>query len=142
MLFGSVYIWLWKQTPKHHLPYVHDEVAAFKQAREQHKLVMIDFSADWCNPCHAMERAFGTDDIYDAITKNFVPLKFDVTETNDLNDALKAKYKAQTLPAVLFIDPDTGKVYQRIRGELEPDKMLEVIKSAAARDVSLKKQGC
>jgi hypothetical protein len=43
---------------------------------------------------------------------------------------------------VLFLDPVTGKVYQRIESELEADKMLDVIKAAAARDVSLKKQGC
>ena len=32
-------------TPKHHLPWIHDETAAFAQAAREHKGVMIDFSA-------------------------------------------------------------------------------------------------
>jgi hypothetical protein len=47
-----------------------------------------------------------------------------------------------TLPSVLFIDPDSHVVYQRIRKELDADKMLKVIEAAAARQVSLKHPGC
>ena len=89
-----------------------------------------------------MERTFGTDDVYAAITDNFIPLKFDVTEQSDANDALKARYQSMTLPSVLFVDPTDGTVYQRIRSEIEPEAMLKVIEAAAARQVKLKSGGC
>src|SRR3569833_377205 len=142
VLAGAVGIWLWKQAPKHHVAWVTDEVAAFKQAKAEHKLVMIDFAAGWCNPCHAMERTFGTDDVYAEITKDFVPLKMDVTEQSDANDAKKMKYDSMTLPSVLFVDPADGTVYQRIRKEMEGKEMLEVMEAAAARLVTLKACGC
>jgi len=142
VLAGAVGIWLWKQAPKHHVEWVTDEVAAFKQAKAENKLVMIDFAAGWCNPCHAMERTFGTDDVYAEITKDFVPLKMDVTEQSDANDAKKMKYDSMTLPSVLFVDPADGTVYQRIRKEMEGKEMLEVMEAAAARRVTLKAGGC
>jgi thiol:disulfide interchange protein DsbD len=139
---GAVAIWLWRQAPKHQVTWQTDEVSARNQAKAEHKLLMIDFSASWCNPCHAMERTFGTDAVYAAITKDFVPLKFDVTEQSEVNDALKANYNSMTLPSVLFVDPIDGTVYQRIRSEIEPDAMLKVIEAAAARQVKLKNGGC
>ena len=90
-----------------------------------------------------MERTFGTEDVYAAITKDFIPLKFDVSDLDsEANDKVKARYDSMTLPSVLFIDPDSHVVYQRIRKELDPDKMLNVIQAAAARQVSLKHAGC
>lgn len=141
-LAGLTIGWLWYQAPKEKLPYVTDEATAYKLAAEQHKLIMIDFSADWCNPCHAMEKTFGRPDIYDAITKSFIPLKIDVTDTdNAANRALQAKYKSQTLPSVVFLDPD-GTILQRIRKETEADEMLVVIQAAVAHQVTLKRAGC
>ncbi|MEO8846790.1 MAG: cytochrome c biogenesis protein CcdA [Kofleriaceae bacterium] len=142
VLSGAVAIWLWRQAPKQHVTWQTNEVAARNQAKAQHKLLMIDFSAAWCNPCHAMERTFGTDDVYAAITKDFIPLKFDVTEQSDFNDALKARFSSMTLPSVLFVDPTDGTIYQRIRSEVEPDTMLKVIEAAAAHQVKLKTGGC
>jgi thiol:disulfide interchange protein len=142
VLGGAVTLWLVRQAPKQKLPYEHDETAAFAKARNEHKLLMIDFSADWCNPCHALERGFGTDDVYAAITKDFVPLKMDMTKDSDENQAIKDKYKAPTLPAVLFLDPSTGEVFQRIDRELEPDQILEVVKKAATHHVGLDRTGC
>ncbi|MEP6861676.1 MAG: cytochrome c biogenesis protein CcdA [Deltaproteobacteria bacterium] len=142
VLAGAVGIWLWKQAPKHHVEWVTNEVAAFQQAKAEHKLVMIDFSAGWCNPCHAMERTFGTDDVYAAITKDFIPLKIDVTEQSDANEARKTKYDSMTLPSVLFVDPTDGTVYQRIRKEIEPKDMVDVLEAAAARRVTVKRSGC
>lgn len=139
---GGVGVWMWKLAPRHHLPYLTDEAAAFEKARSEGKLVMIDFSADWCAPCQAMERTFGTNDVYSALTANFVPLKFDVTKDTDSNNEKKTRYKAETLPAVLFVNPVNGAVLQRIRKETEADELLEIIRKAASRQVTLNRKSC
>jgi thioredoxin:protein disulfide reductase len=142
VVVGCTGAWLWHQAPKHTLPYETDEMTAIKRARAEHKLLMIDFSANWCNPCHDMERTFGTDDVYAALTKDFIPLKFDVSDGTEADNKVQVRYDSTTLPSVLFIDPDSHVVYQRIRKELDADKMLKVIEAAAARQVSLKHPGC
>jgi len=142
VLSGAVAIWLWRQAPKHQVTWETDEAGAIAKARSEHKLLMIDFSASWCNPCHAMERTFGTDDVYAAITHDFVPLKFEVTKQSDINDALKLKYDSLTLPSVIFMDPNDGTVLQRILTEVDGDEMLKVVRSAAARQTTLERVGC
>ena len=126
LLAGAIGVWCWWLAPKQHLPWIHDEAAAFAQARSQHKGVMIDFSAEWCNPCQEMERTFGDDDVYKTITGSFVPLKFDVTEGTDADLERKARYGAATLPSVLFVSTD-GTVLARISEKIEPDDMLQIL---------------
>src|SRR3954470_19386047 len=79
VIAGAFAAWSYTLTPRHKLPYLTDEAAAFAQARAEGKGVMIDFSATWCVPCSELELTFGDADIYEQITKNFVPLKFDVS---------------------------------------------------------------
>ncbi|MFT3693703.1 MAG: cytochrome c biogenesis protein CcdA [Kofleriaceae bacterium] len=135
VLAGAVGVWLWRQAPKHQVAWEHDQVAAFSRAKSEHKLVMVDFSAEWCNPCHAMERTFGENDVYDALSQDFVPLKIDVTEESEATDKLKAAYKATTLPTILFIDPVDGTVFQHVKTELDDTALLHVMKDALAKTV-------
>jgi thioredoxin:protein disulfide reductase len=130
MVLGLFAAWDWWVVPKRHLPWVHDEVAAFERAKAEGKGVMIDFGATWCIPCDELERTFGDDDVYEAVMKSFVPLKFDVTEDTDANDALRARYGAVTLPSVIFLDTK-GRVLARVKKYLEPDRMLRVVRPAA-----------
>ncbi|HWO25585.1 MAG TPA: cytochrome c biogenesis protein CcdA [Kofleriaceae bacterium] len=129
MVAGLFAAWDWWVVPKRHLPWIHDEAAAFERARAEGKGVMIDFGATWCIPCDELERTFGDDDVYEAVTKSFVPLKFDVTEDTAANDKLRERYGAQTLPSVIFLDTK-GHVLTRVKKYLEPDKMLRVVRPA------------
>ena len=129
---GAYAAWDWKKTPTKHLPWVTDEVAAFERARAEGKGVMVDFSATWCGPCEELELTFGDDDVYDVITENFVPLKFDVTEGNEVDEERKARYKAGTLPAVVFVDAE-GNRLAHIKRMMEADEMLRIVRPAVGK---------
>ncbi len=131
-LAGALGVWFWMLTPKHHLPWIHDEAAAFAKANAEGKGVMVDFSATWCNPCEELELTFGDDEVYEAITSHFVPLKFDVTEASDENLERRGRYKADTLPSVVFMGPD-GTVLGRVNKMIEPDAMMKIVGPAAKK---------
>jgi thiol:disulfide interchange protein len=132
LVLGGVFgAWAWSLAPKHHVPWVYDdEAGAFAKARTEKKGVMIDFGATWCTPCAKIEQTFGTDDVYSAIMKDFVPLKFDVSEDNAKNSERRERYDAGTLPSVIFIGTD-GTLLGKIDREMEADEMLEVLTPAA-----------
>jgi thioredoxin:protein disulfide reductase len=133
VLAGAFSVWGWTLAPKHHLPWIRgDEAGAFAAARTAHKGVMVDFSATWCNPCEALEKTFGSDETYPMIIENFVPLKFDVSELNDSNQLIRDKYGATTLPSVIFMDSE-GRVLGRVREEIDPDELVEVLTPAIAK---------
>jgi thiol:disulfide interchange protein len=90
---------------------------------------MVDFAASWCVPCGELELTFGGDDVYDLITKNFVPLKFDVSDSTAINAERQARYKAGTLPAVVYLSTD-GHTVSRVDHMMEPDEMQALIKPA------------
>jgi thiol:disulfide interchange protein DsbD len=138
VLAGATGVWMWKMTPKHRLPWIYDEKIAFERARAEHKGVMVDFSATWCNPCEEMELTFGDDDVYAEITSHFVPLKFDVSSSSDENFDRRSRYSAETLPAVVFMGVDMS-VLGRVRKMTEPDDMLKLVTTAShkAREISL-----
>jgi thiol:disulfide interchange protein DsbD len=130
---GAYAAWDWKKTPTKHLPWVHgDEIVAFERARAEGKGVMVDFSATWCGPCEELELTFGADDVYEEITNNFIPLKFDVTEGSDLDEERKARYKAGTLPAVVFVDAE-GNRLAHIKKMMEEDEMLKIVRPAVRK---------
>lgn len=130
VLAGAFATWSYTLTPKLKLPYVYnDEDAAFAKARTEGKGVMVDFAATWCVPCGELELTFGDDDVYALITKNFVPLKFDVSDDNPTNKALQDRYKAGTLPSVVFLSTD-GHAVGRVSEMMEPDAMLTLLRTA------------
>jgi thioredoxin:protein disulfide reductase len=122
----------WALTPDRHLPWVYQEEAAFAEARDQGKGVMIDFAATWCTPCAELELTFATEGVYEHLVDNYVPLKFDVTEGTDADEERQERYKAQTLPAVVFLDPD-GRELGRVDKYLPPDEFMKQVEPATER---------
>ena len=133
MLAGITATVNWIVTPNRVLPWVKgDEAAAFDQARTAGKGVMVDFSATWCSPCAELEHTFAADGVYETIVGNFIPLKLDVSKGSAADEALRARYNAATLPAVIFLSTD-GAVLARVSEVLDRDELLEVLRPAVAQ---------
>ncbi|HEY1550549.1 MAG TPA: cytochrome c biogenesis protein CcdA [Kofleriaceae bacterium] len=130
VVIGALGVWQWKLTPKHPLVYVFDETTAFDQARAEHKGVMVDFGAAWCGACHELDHTFGDATVNRTISDAYIPLRFDVTADNAANDALKHKYGAETLPAVIFLDTE-GNVLGRIKKATEADDVIALVQATA-----------
>lgn len=133
VLAGAFATWSYTLTPRQKLPYiVDDEAAAFAKARSEGKGVMVDFSATWCVPCGELELTFADPDVYQKITDHFVPLKFDVSNDDATSAERRARYKAGTLPAVVYISTD-GHPVARVDHMMQPDELSQLLDPAISQ---------
>ncbi len=83
---------------------------ALEQAKEQNKLVFIDFYTEWCGPCKKLaagpfkEQANG-----DFFNKNFISLKLDAEKEGR---KAASRYQVRSYPTLLFVNGD-GEIVHR-----------------------------
>ena len=112
-------------------PWSPDEAHAFETARQQHKGVMVELYASWAVPCDELDHELRSDSAARLIEKSFVPVKIDVSDGSDESTAIRARYKAETLPAAVFVST-TGQVVGRITVLPNEGELSDLIARAAA----------
>ena len=79
-------------------------------AKTQHKLILYDFSAAWCGPCHQLDRvAFQDVDIARRINARFVAVRvIDRMQEDGANskevEALQRRYAVSAFPTLVVVD--------------------------------------
>ena len=87
---------------------------ALKAGKDSGKLVMVDFTADWCVFCKKLDKETYTDRKVAAFASDkLISVKVD-TETDE-GKKLQEEFKVTGLPTIFFLDGD-GKVQGRIEG--------------------------
>jgi uncharacterized protein YyaL (SSP411 family) len=77
--------------------------AAFGEARDQNKPVLLAISAVWCHWCHVMdETSYSTSDIIRVINEKYVPVRVDNDERPDVN----RRYNMGGWPSTVFLTPE------------------------------------
>jgi thiol:disulfide interchange protein len=114
--------------PAAHLAWRTDEAAAFAAARAAHKGVLVDVTAAWCLPCG--ELAARLDAEAATIEAAFIPLRIDVSDESDAAAAVRKRYGATTLPAVVFTTA-TAEVVERITQLVDAEALRAAIKAAS-----------
>ena len=96
--------------------------AAFAEAREQGKPVLLAISAVWCHWCHVMdETSYSIPEIIEIINDRYVPVRVDNDERPDVN----RRYNMGGWPTTVFLTPE-GEI---IHGGtyVPPDQMWQAV---------------
>ena len=102
---------------------------AISETESSDKLLMIKFYADWCVSCNKLERTvFSNLNVVKAL-RNTINLTADVTDNNQANQKLLAKFNLVGPPAILFFKDGKEQRSYRIIGEISADEFLKYINS-------------
>lgn len=101
-----------------------DEVK--EHVKQSDKIVMLDFTADWCTACKIMEKNVFKNPEITPLLDHFKILKANVTHNDSLDKELQQHYGIVAPPTVVFIKPNGEEITEhRIVGEMSPKAFRE-----------------
>ena len=118
--------------PKQALEFRPYDDAAVQQAIAGGKPVILEFSADWCIPCHELERNTVSDPKVIAAARAFAVFKVDLTRSDSPDVAARTKqYSIQGVPTVIFFNGGREVAEARFSGFLPPAAFLDKMRLVA-----------
>lgn len=85
-----------------------------------HKLVVVDFFADWCMPCLMMAP------VIEELAEDMKEIKFVKIDVDD-NPELSQRYEIRSIPTLIFFSK--GKIIDKVIGGMDEDALKEKIES-------------
>jgi len=84
----------------------------YEQARQSDKVVVLEFTAQWCLNCHALEQAvLFNDRVVEQLNSDDVAaIKVDITGKNPEGSKLLESFDRRTIPLLVVIDPEGNEV--------------------------------
>ena len=106
---------------------------ALKAAKQENKLVFIDFYTDWCGPCKKMAKeVFPQKMVGNFMNEKFVNLKFNAEKEGK---ELAARYKVSAYPTFVILDTE-GKVVGELKGSMDGQTFIQKLNGKLNPDMT------
>lgn len=102
-------------------------LSIFKEAKNEHKLILIFGKVSWCHWCQKMESStFPDPRVVELIHNHFVPVKVDLDE----DAAVSRRYGITEIPTLIVVD-EHNRELKRFHGYSSPQGVLRELTSLA-----------
>jgi len=121
-------------TPREGVAFEAFDEQALAASLKDGRPAMLDFTADWCAPCHELERFTFSDRRVKEATRDFRAFKVDLTKYQSPDaERWRRQYGINGVPTVVFLSPDGNEVGSaRVEGFIPPARFLERVQTALA----------
>jgi thiol:disulfide interchange protein len=105
-----------------------DVAAALKQAKAEHKRVLIDFGGDWCGDCQVLDLYLHQSPNEALLQANFVVVHVFIDRKMDDNRDIAVKYEVplkKGVPALAVLDAQGKLLHAQTAGEFENMRNME-----------------
>jgi thiol:disulfide interchange protein DsbD len=115
------------------IDWVHLRNPSMETLKQDNRPILIDFYADWCAACKALDRKTFADKRVAEKSKVFTMVRVDCTSPDHICQALTERFKVSGLPTLVFMGAE-GEERHGLRavGFLEPAEMLKKMEAASA----------
>ena len=108
-----------KSKPKDNIPWTTNYQDATAQATTNHKLMVLDFYADWCGPCRRMASETWPNQFVSQAMTDYVPVRINIDDQNELAQ----RFGITGIPTVVAVDSG-GRVVNKHVGGMSADDLL------------------
>jgi len=102
--------------------------AGMEEASSTGKPMILEFYADWCSPCIAMEEGTYPDPRVISEMKDFIAIKVDTQVRIDI----ESKYHIAYYPTIVFLNAKGDEISRHV-GYLGPEDMVTTIKESRGK---------
>ena len=100
-----------------------DFESVLREARRTRKPILLDFWADWCKPCHRLDReSFSNQQVGDYINARYIPYRINIEDFVGMD--LVDKFAVKVFPTMLVVNSTDQRILQTLTGFFPPTYLV------------------